>query len=501
MSEESVKQESAVIKQSFGNKKVVLFSAIFGVAIIVIIAAIFIISSLNPNSSGKTDKFSASSGLEEIDLALKDGVSSVLSSIDFTKLNSDRPINFVDIERINKETERILNRLVYLGVPVPDENVAKPGFKNHSAFDLSFESGVASDRSTVELKMDIYQEYNEKYDYELQKRFLDQSLNTSTANNDEFFKYVEENFMNIDNLKTLFKGHNVLIEGEIDIYALKNSLNLKFDLLTIDNEGFFVLKSVNAQGASSPDLDQLAAIEGRYFSIDMAEVIVAFFENIWPELESNPVFNQSFNTNSESLNDTLEQFNSLLTYVDTEVIEAVQRTGDPIKNVISNSVNKLKLFPEIKKADAIRETQNKCVSGDFDLKNLITVFGDGYKEIMKIILNDSATTVPQSTKDRMLQELDMQLSILPMSASFVDFQVRTCSDTEKNLAGVGLSLNINVPGSNFEFSFDALNVENGFDKVIEAPEDSEDGTNQIVELIKNTNFNFNSTFIQGFSSI
>lgn len=497
MSEESVKQESAVIKQSFGNKKIVLFSAIFAIAIIAIIAAVFIISSLNPNASGRTEKFSTSSGLEEIDLALNDGVSSVLASIDFSKLDSERPIDFIDIDKINKETERILNRFVYLGMPIPDESIAKPGYKNHSAFDLSFETGVASDRSTIEVKMDIYQEYTEEYDYELQKRFLDQSLNASTANNDELFKYIEDNFMDIDNLKTLFQGQNVLIEGEFDVSASQSTLSLKFDLLTINDEGYFVLKSVSAESVNDSGFEQLVAIEGRYFSIDMAEVIVGFFENIWPQIESNPAFNQSFNTNTQDLNDSLEQFNSLLTYMDSDVIDAIQRTGDPIKNVISNSVNKLKLFPEIKEADAIRQTQNKCVSGDVDLKNLVTVFGEGYREIMEIILNDSATTISQSAKDRMLQELDIQLSILPLSTSFIDMQVRTCSDAEKNLAGGGLSLNINVPGSNFELSLDTLNVENDFDKVIEAPQNAEDGTQSILDLLENTNFNFNSTFSTG----
>lgn len=494
MNQEKARQESEVTSQSFGNKKVILFSAILGIAAIAIIAGVFVIANLNSGSIGKLDQFSSSSGLEEIDLALKDGVSSVLSSIDFTKLDSDRPISFIDIDRISKETKRILNRFVYLSVPVSNENVPKPGFKNHSAFDLSFATEVDSGRSKIDLKLDVYQEYTDEYDYELQKRILDQSVNVSAADGNGFLSYIKDNFMNVDNIKTLFKGQNLLIEGELVAADSQGELNMQFDLLTIGNRGYFVLKSVNAEGGGFSDFEQLAGIQGKYFSIDMAEVIMVFFEQVWPQLDSNPAFSQSFNTNTQNLSDSFEQFNSLLAYIDKNQIDAIQRTGDPIKNVISNSVNKLKLFPDIKEVDPIRLTQNKCVSGNVDIKNLIVVLGDGYKEIMKIILNDSSTTISQAEKDKAMEDIEMQLRMLPLLADFVNLGVRTCSDIQKGLAGGGLSLNINLPGNNFAVSFDALNVENGFDKVIQAPADAEDATNQIIETIKieemmnNTNF-------------
>lgn len=485
MSEENVQSvPQPKPKGPLANKKLILFSLVFLVVILAVIGVIFITANINPNAEGKTNEFSAASALEEIDFILKDGVISVMDAIDFNKLSSNNPISFIDLEKINSESERIMGRLAYLSIGQQMVEF-KAGDKNHSAFDLSFETGSGRTKSTIDLKLDLYSEITEDYDAEEMSRILGKVESLSSFENENALKSLVDLFSDSNSLKSIFQGQNMLIEGNMIIRQANQEIKFIFEAMTIDSEGFFSLKELGLAGETivpADQLEQLREIEGKYYSIDMAEVVSTVFAKILPQAEQlNYMSNSSA---SIGLEDSLEQFNMILGQLDEDSIDAIIRTSQPVKNIITDTVNNTKLFKSIANVDTIRATENTCVSGQLDIKGLVKNLGEGYEKIADVIMSDSYSNISESEKTRMLKDISSQTDLLSISSGFIDITATTCSDSEKTFQGFGLNFYISFPGQNTSFKIDFLNVSNDFSRDIFAPNESIDGTNYILDMIE-----------------
>jgi len=442
-------------------------------------------------------KYQEANSSLELNKYIKDDYTDVLRSIDLSKLNKDNPIDIVlkdKLVHLSRNNEK-LNKLA-------SDTFTLSGKTIQAAFDGSIisntqvdSSSFNSDSTAVVKSMkgnftsDIFITYS-NYDY---SQFNNKDIKKSS----EFIKN-----LTLNEVSKFMPKLNIISKLNIvqDKYTIKGDLNLTY----ADKAIYFKFTNIDVpeEAKSDSTVSQLLLIQGKVLKIDISKQFDSAIQAYLTSVQKNMITYNSYDDVLKYINDQLK-----LAFKDAKDsdIETVKRLGNPIRDILIETITNTNLLSSTSVIKPIRDDSDSvCSQGEIDFNNIIDNFQLAAKKIYNLVKKDSSYIGPKDDQS-INNNIDDTASRLKdaLIKSNTSMKINTCTSKMQNyLTGVGLDLNfapVQSMKNNVKLKLDLLIIDYNSPKIVVAPKEDSDITNQVFRTSSGESFPSKSSTFNPFS--
>jgi hypothetical protein len=403
----------------------------FGLIAVGVVAAVLVSILLFVNIFSD-ESIDADSGPEEVNLLVQSGINVLVDSVDFDALNSNSPLDAIDLDKIEDEFKDLSSQLKYLKSP-DDFDKLVSGNVVHDVYEFTI---IVNDEPKTELDfaIDLFTSYPKDY---------------SSKEGDNF-------------LISLMQGEEISVESIQDKkYLLSMTSDIKqgdetmfIDMnIMIDKEDTFL--RINQISPNELGVEQ--DLIGQYIRYDTERVLNSIQNNIDPSAELGVGELSNFQ-NPEDI--ATQYFEEIFSQIGATELALIKANGPSVVESIRNNLSDLEIFTDIYEKNPMRDSEDlQCFAGNLNTLGIVNVIENIVIESMAQFSNGA----PLMNDFSLLESAD-----LDALSSTISLQLTICNNTG-DIFNRGFGAQINTPELLFNGGF--ITVTYDSDQLMDSPDE------------------------------
>lgn len=456
------------------GKRSVIFLALGAILFlfVLVVGAFVLLSNNNKKGDISLDVDNANNSIEAMDLYARNTALTVLNAIDFSKLKSDSPADFINFDEVVKNISEA-------GLPknyIQNVDFAEVAGKTmQNTLDLDLNISMEEQPVSITLSGDLYVSYPENAG-----ELFGKSYDLSVATSQEFQKQIIENVNQAYELTFAVDAVGYKISGDLSVSI-------------VEGVAYIVASNLVHQGFTLDQQNMIENFEDKVFSADLVAVLNE--ADLQQSQASAEVMDPQSVKMLEDLfggefkgSDTYKELNTQLKDMadaDRDSYDIYANSGNKIVDEVKYLFRDVPLFTSISKYEPSVSLENSvCHAGKFNFEGLADRLPKTGIAVIDILLGEDLSSSDKQDLQMVKTQIEENADSIPMMLSMVNpkLEIVTCSDSDtKTSTGVGLSANFAIPFTGeFGLKFSSFTVDSDSDYDISTKIIDVDLTDQVV---------------------